>query len=94
MRTLLDEMPTVWFNALPVLPEPLAPPLHPGTREPAGPDDLAPLFPMALIAQEMATDAEIDIPGEVLDVLRGWRPTRSAERRVGEGCSSRWSPYA
>jgi tryptophan synthase beta chain len=58
-----------------VLPEPLQPPLHPATREPVGPDDLAPLFPMALIAQEMATENWIDIPGEVLDVLRLWRPT-------------------
>jgi tryptophan synthase beta chain len=70
-----EKMPTAWFNALPVLPEPLQPPLHPATREPVGPDDLAPLFPMALIAQEMATENWIDIPGEVLDVLRLWRPT-------------------
>jgi tryptophan synthase beta chain len=70
-----DRMPTAWFNALPVLPEPLQPPLHPATREPVGPDDLAPLFPMALIAQEMATDRWIDIPGEVIDILRLWRPT-------------------
>ena len=51
------------------------PPLHPGTREPVGPDDLAPLFPMALIGQEMTADPWVDIPGEVLDVLRAWRPT-------------------
>ena len=60
---------------LPRLPEPLQPPLHPGTREPVGPDDLAPLFPMALIEQEMSPEPWIDIPGEVLDVLRLWRPT-------------------
>ena len=59
----------------PVLPEPLQPPLHPATREPVGPDDLAPLFPMGLIAQEVSTDPWIDIPGEVLDILRLWRPT-------------------
>jgi tryptophan synthase beta chain len=70
-----DRLPTAWFNALPRLPEPLQPPLHPGTREPIGPDALTPLFPMALIAQEMSTDLWIDIPGEVLDVLRLWRPT-------------------
>jgi tryptophan synthase beta chain len=70
-----EKMPTAWFNALPALPDPLQPPLHPATREPVGPDDLAPLFPMALIAQEMATDRWIDIPGNVLDVLRLWRPT-------------------
>jgi tryptophan synthase beta chain len=70
-----DGLPTAWFNALPRLPEPLQPPLHPGTREPLGPDALTPLFPMALIAQEMSTELWIDIPGEVLDVLRLWRPT-------------------
>jgi tryptophan synthase beta chain len=77
MRYQLEasQMPTAWFNVLPSLPEPLQPPLHPGTREPIGPDDLAPLFPMALIAQEMATEPWIDVPGEVLDVLRLWRPT-------------------
>ena len=70
-----EKMPTAWFNALPRMPEPLKPPLHPGTREPIGPDDLAPLFPMALIEQEMSSSPFIDIPGEVLDVLRLWRPT-------------------
>ncbi len=70
-----DQMPTAWFNALPRLPEPLQPPLHPATKEPIGPDALAPLFPMGLIAQEVSTDLWIDIPGEVLDVLRLWRPT-------------------
>jgi tryptophan synthase beta chain len=70
-----DRMPTAWWNVLPALDEPLQPPLHPATREPIGPDDLAPLFPMGLIAQEVATDPWIDIPGEVLDVLRLWRPT-------------------
>jgi tryptophan synthase beta chain len=69
------ELPTAWFNVMPRLPEPLDPPLHPGTREPVGPDDLAPLFPMALIQQEMSADPWIDIPGEVLDILRLWRPT-------------------
>ncbi len=70
-----DQIPTSWFNVLPVLPEPLQPPLHPGTKEPVGPDDLAPLFPMALIAQEVSADPWIDIPGEVLDILQLWRPT-------------------
>jgi tryptophan synthase beta chain len=70
-----DQMPTAWFNLLPRLPEPLGPPLHPATREPVGPDDLTPLFPMALIAQEMSSDPWIDVPGEVLDILRLWRPT-------------------
>jgi tryptophan synthase beta chain len=70
-----DEIPSAWFNVAPHLPEPLAPPLHPGTGQPVGPDDLAPLFPMALIGQEMSAEPWIDIPGEVLDVLALWRPT-------------------
>jgi tryptophan synthase beta chain len=70
-----DKMPTAWRNVVPELPDPLQPPLHPATKEPIGPDDLAPLFPMALIAQEVASEPWIDIPGEVLDVLRLWRPT-------------------
>ena len=70
-----DGIPTAWYNALPRLPEPLQPPLHPATREPVGPDDLAPLFPMALIEQEVSTAPWVDVPGEVLDILRLWRPT-------------------
>ncbi len=69
------ELPTTWFNVVPLLPEPVGPPLHPATRQPLGPDDLAPLFPMALIAQEVTTEPTVEIPGEVLDVLRLWRPT-------------------
>jgi tryptophan synthase beta chain len=69
------QMPESWFNVVPHLPEPLAPDLHPGTREPIGPDDLTPLFPMALIAQEVTPEPWVDIPGEVIDVLRLWRPT-------------------
>jgi tryptophan synthase beta chain len=70
-----DRVPEAWFNVAPHLPTPLQPPLHPGTKEPVGPDDLAPLFPMALIAQEVSAEPWIDVPGEVLDVLRLWRPT-------------------
>ncbi|MBS1847880.1 MAG: TrpB-like pyridoxal phosphate-dependent enzyme [Actinobacteria bacterium] len=70
-----DQIPTAWYNALAHLDEPLQPPLHPGTNEPAGPDDLAPLFPMALIEQEMTAAPWVDVPGEVLDILRLWRPT-------------------
>lgn len=69
------EIPSAWFNVAPYLPTPLRPPLHPATREPVGPDDLAPLFPAALIEQEMTTAPWIDVPGEVLDILRLWRPT-------------------
>ena len=70
-----DRLPEAWFNAVPRLATPLQPPLHPATREPVGPDDLAPLFPMGLIAQEVSAEPWIDIPGAVLDVLRLWRPT-------------------
>jgi tryptophan synthase beta chain len=70
-----DRIPSAWFNVVPHLRTPLDPPLHPGTREPVGPDDLAPLFPAALIAQEVSADPWIDVPGEVLDILRLWRPT-------------------
>src|ERR1700754_3641948 len=69
-----DQIPTAWFNVAPHLPTPLQPPLHPGTREPIGPDDLAPLFPMALIGQEVSTEPWIDVPAEGLDILRLWRP--------------------
>ena len=70
-----SEMPTQWYNIVPDLPEPPPPVLHPGTHQPVGPDDLAPLFPMALILQEVSQDRYIDIPGEVLDVYRLWRPS-------------------
>jgi tryptophan synthase beta chain len=69
------DIPSAWYNVLPRLDTPLDPPLHPGTRLPVGPDDLAPLFPMGLILQEVSTEPWVDIPGEVLDILRLWRPT-------------------
>lgn len=69
------EIPEAWYNVLPDLPNPLEPPLHPATRQPVGPDDLAPIFPMGLIEQEVSTQRYIDIPGEVLDIYRIWRPT-------------------
>jgi tryptophan synthase beta chain len=70
-----SEIPTQWYNIVPDLPAPPPPPLHPATHEPIGPDDLAPLFPMELIGQEVSQERYIDIPGEVLDVYRLWRPT-------------------
>ena len=70
-----SEMPTRWYNVIADLPSAPPPPLHPGTMQPIGPDDLAPLFPMDLILQEVSTDRYIDIPGEVLDVYRLWRPS-------------------
>jgi tryptophan synthase beta chain len=74
---LLDEseMPTQWYNLIADLPTPPPPPLHPGTLQPVGPQDLAPLFPMDLIMQEVTTERYIDIPGEVLDVYKSWRPS-------------------
>ena len=76
-KILLDEaeLPTQWYNVIPDLPAPPPPPLHPGTHEPVGPDDLAPLFPMALIEQEVTGERYVDIPGGVLDVYRLWRPS-------------------
>lgn len=70
-----NEIPTHWYNILADLPEPLPPVLHPGTGQPIGPDDLAPLFPMGLIQQEVSTERWIDIPEEVRDIYRLWRPT-------------------
>ena len=76
-KVILDEseIPGAWYNIQPDLPEPAPPVLHPGTHQPVGPDDLAPLFPMALIMQEVSQDRYIDIPGAVLDVYKMWRPT-------------------
>ncbi|MEI7770980.1 MAG: TrpB-like pyridoxal phosphate-dependent enzyme [Chloroflexales bacterium] len=70
-----DQMPTSWYNIAADLPTPLAPPLHPGTGQPLGPADLAPLFPMALIMQEVSTQRTIDIPEEVQQIYRQWRPS-------------------
>jgi tryptophan synthase beta chain len=70
------EIPTHWVNLMADIdPAGVAPPLHPGTKEPAGPDDLAPLFPMNLILQEVSTEPEIEIPEQVRDAYRLWRPT-------------------
>jgi tryptophan synthase beta chain len=89
-KILLDEsrLPSRWYNVVPDLPAPPPPPLHPQTREPVGPDDLAPLFPMDLIAQEVSGDRYIDIPEEVREVYRLWRPTpliraHRLERAIG-----------
>src|SRR6266550_3871294 len=70
-----DELPTQWYNLLADLPTPPPAVLHPGTMQPVGPHDLAPLFPMDLIMQEVSGDRHIDIPGAVLDVYRLWRPS-------------------
>jgi len=70
-----ERIPKAWYNIMADLPVPLPPPLHPGTLQPIGPDDLAPLFPMSLIMQEVAQDRYIDIPKPVNDIYRMWRPT-------------------
>jgi len=76
-KIVLDEseLPTRWYNLLADLPVPPPPPLHPGTLQPVGPDDLAPLFPMELIGQEVSAEQYLDIPGAVLDVYKLWRPS-------------------
>ena len=89
-KYLLDEkdIPTRWYNIQADLKTPLPPPLHPGTGQPIGPQDLAPLFPMGLIKQEVSRERWIEIPEEVRDILRLWRPTplyraRRLEKALG-----------
>ena len=76
-KNLLGEerIPRRWYNIAPDFPEPPAPALHPGTGQPVGPDDLAGLFPMGLIAQEASMERYIDIPDEIRDIYKIWRPT-------------------
>ena len=76
-KILLDEseLPTRWYNIIPDLPAPPPPVLHPGTLEPVGPGDLAPLFPMDLILQEVSSDSWIEIPDDVREIYRLWRPS-------------------
>ena len=76
-KFLLSEkdIPTQWYNIMADMPNKPLPPLHPGTKEPIGPEDLAPLFPMELIKQEVSEERYIDIPEEVLDAYRLWRPS-------------------
>ena len=90
VKYLLDEarMPTAWYNIVADLPHPPAPALHPGTRQPIGPADLEPLFPMELILQEVSAEREIEIPRPVREIYRQWRPSplfraRRLERALG-----------
>ena len=83
-----DKLPANWYNLAADLPEPLAPVLHPGTGQPITPDDLAPLFPMSLIEQEVSTEREIPIPQPVREILLQWRCTplyraRRLEKALG-----------
>ena len=77
VKIVLDErdLPTHWYNIVPDLPSPPAPPLHPGTGQPLGPADLAPLFPMGIIMQEVSREPRIEIPDQVRDIYRLWRPS-------------------
>jgi tryptophan synthase beta chain len=77
IKYLLEEskIPKCWYNLAADLPKPLPPVLHPGTMKPIGPDDLAPLFPMSLIQQEVSTEREIEIPEPVRNIYRQWRPS-------------------
>ncbi len=77
IKYLLDErrIPNAWYNLVADLPVPPPPVLHPGTLKPVGPDDLAPLFPRALILQEVSGDREVEIPRPVRDIYRQWRPS-------------------
>jgi len=70
-----EDLPRSWYNIISDLPAPPAPVLHPGTGQPIGPDDLAPLFPMASIMQEVSGERAIDIPEPVRDIYRQWRPS-------------------
>jgi tryptophan synthase beta chain len=76
-KILLDEaeIPKAWFNLVPHLQNPPAPPLHPATHQPVGPADLAPLFCDEILGQEMTTEPEIEIPAPVWEIYRLWRPT-------------------
>jgi tryptophan synthase beta chain len=77
IKYVLDEsrLPKSWYNLVADLPQPLPPVLHPGTGKPIGPDDLAPIFPMSLIQQEVSAEREIEIPAPVRSIYRQWRPT-------------------
>ena len=69
------EIPSHWYNIVPDFPEPMAPPLHPGTRQPVGLADMTAIFPENIVAQEMSPERYIEIPDEVRDMLALWRPT-------------------
>src|SRR4051795_4216475 len=84
-----EQIPTHWVNLLPDLPGEPLPPLNPATGQPAGPDDLTPIFPMGLILQEVAAEPEVEIPADVRDAYGLWRPTplyraRRLEKALGD----------
>lgn len=79
MHTLFSlkqgDIPTHWYNILADIPEPLPPPLHPGTRQPIGPQDMAAIFPDNLVAQEMTAERWVEIPASIREIYSLWRPT-------------------
>src|SRR3990172_6762413 len=82
------EMPKKWYNIMADMPNKPAPPLHPGTRQPVGPEDLSPIFPMSLTEQEVSGERWVDIPEEVMEIYALWRPSplyraRRLERALG-----------
>jgi tryptophan synthase beta chain len=79
-----SEIPTHYYNIAPDLPTPLPPPLHPGTKQPIGPEMLAPIFPMGLIMQEVSQEPQIEIPDQVRDIYRLYRPTPVFRARAFE----------
>jgi tryptophan synthase beta chain len=90
VKFVLDEnhIPKAWYNLAADFPKPLPPVLHPGTKQPVGPADLEPLFPMELILQEVSTEREIEIPQPIRDIYRMWRPSplmraRRLEQKLG-----------
>src|SRR6476659_2221917 len=93
VKFVLDDpdIPTHWVNLMADISEPAhpaPPPLHPGTKQPAGPDDLTPIFPMALILQEVSAEPEVEVPEAVREAYKLWRPTplyraRRLERELG-----------
>ena len=80
-----SQVPTHWYNLAAELDEPIPPHLHPGTKEPVGPDDLAALFPAGLIAQEVSPDPYIEIPEPVREIYKMWRPSPLIRARRFEG---------
>ena len=70
-----SDIPTHWYNIMADMPNKPLPPLHPGTKQPVGPEDLAPLFPMELIKQEVTSEKWVEIPDEVRRLYSIWRPT-------------------
>jgi tryptophan synthase beta chain len=96
VKYVLDEtkIPTEWYNIVADLPQPPPPALHPGTLQPLGPDDLAPLFPPALIMQEVTAERHVPIPEPVREIYRQWRPAPLVRARRLEAARASAPPAA